>query len=123
MPTRPPYAFCPRTLPASLTPPPPTLVSGYGATFSDKKVLHKAVVPISDLDECNATYTEWGGLGVGQICAGPSDGSAHTCIGDYGAPLYLDGYLYGLAESNLKSGRYTEAAAYTEWIINTINAN
>jgi trypsin len=106
-----------------------TEVSGWGTTSAGgfaSDVLLKVVVPIYDFADCNAAYSGFGGVPVGQICAGLDEGGVDSCQGDSGGPLYFAGNLHGIVSWGNGCaypgypGVYTEAAAYSDWIAATI---
>jgi len=102
----------------------PTQVSGwglievYGLTPGP---LLKADVPIIDYDECSALYG--GDLFPNEICAGTAENLIAACEGDTGGALVYNGTLVGiLSYGNScgvpdRPGRYTNAARYTDWIL------
>ena len=103
-------------------------IAGWGLTKENgfqSSTLREAVVPISDINSCNATYG--GIISDNQYCAGFSDGLMDACKGDSGGPLvqmdiHSTPKLAGIiswGEGCAKPGFptvYTKISSYTSWI-------
>ncbi|XP_076295409.1 trypsin-1 [Lasioglossum baleicum] len=99
------------------------LVTGWGTTNSGTpSVLQKVSVPMISKDKCDKAYTTWGGVPVGEICAGFDAGGKDSCQGDSGGPLVVDGRLAGVVSWGKGCGTakfpgvYTDVAYYRQWI-------
>jgi trypsin len=75
-------------------------VSGWGTQSSGSSSLptrlQAATVYITDREECNSAYSDYGGITENMICAGVTGGGKDACQGDSGGPLVVDGSLVGI---------------------------
>ncbi|XP_015435091.1 PREDICTED: chymotrypsinogen A-like [Dufourea novaeangliae] len=111
------------------------VVSGwgrYGPSQSLSTALLEASVPLLDLEKCTKAYGKSVPIRNGHLCAGHTDGSSGSCVGDSGGPLQCrrpDGVwqLAGVISFGSGCARpgypdvYTRIQYYVKWIRNTIN--
>jgi len=105
-------------------------VSGWGTTESGSgsNVLMKVNLPVFDQTECENIYSSTTNpVSDNMVCAGYTNGTADSCTGDSGGPLFVqntDGtdtligivsYGVGCAEEGYP-GVYTNVARYIDWI-------
>lgn len=88
-------------------------------------MLHEAIVPVVDFDECKNSYGEH--LESHHvICAGYKEGGTDSCAGDSGGPLLIKRnnrwHVYGVTSfgdecaKEGKYGIYSKASVYVDWI-------
>ncbi|XP_031831923.1 chymotrypsinogen A [Nomia melanderi] len=104
----------------------------YGPSQSLSTSLLEASVPLLDLEKCTKAYGKSVPIRSGHLCAGHTDGSSGSCVGDSGGPLQCrrpDGVWQLAGVTSFGSGCarpgypdvYTRIQHYVEWIRNTIN--
>lgn len=88
-------------------------------------MLHQAVVPVVDFDECKNSYGD--DLATHHvICAGYKEGRIDSCAGDSGGPLLIERenkwFVYGVTSFGDECGKegkygiYSKTSAYIDWI-------
>ncbi|XP_058822831.1 trypsin-1-like [Topomyia yanbarensis] len=101
------------------------VVSGWGNTQSateSRANLRAAYVPSVNQQECDQSYTNFGGVTDRMICAGFREGGKDSCQGDSGGPLVANGKLVGVVSWGLGCaqpnypGVYARVAAARDWI-------
>lgn len=101
------------------------VLSGWGAVVEggiSPEVLQSVQVPIVSKEACNEAHGGFGGIPIGQICAGDPQGGKDACQGDSGGPVAIDGRIAGIVSwgsgCGVKGlpGVYTEVAFYRDWI-------
>ncbi|KAL6424468.1 hypothetical protein ACFW04_009906 [Cataglyphis niger] len=106
----------------------------YGPSPSLSTALLEASVPLLNLKECLQAYGTSVPIRKGHLCAGQTDGSSGSCVGDSGGPLQCrrpDGVWQLVGVTSFGSGCarpgypdvYTEIQHYLNWINSTIDAN
>lgn len=105
-------------------------VSGWGTTESghSSNVLMKVDLPVFDQTQCTNIYNgTTNPVSDNMLCAGYTDGTADSCTGDSGGPLFVQNsngtdtligivsFGVGCAEDGYP-GVYTNVSAYIDWI-------
>ncbi|KAG7211799.1 hypothetical protein KM043_011030 [Ampulex compressa] len=104
----------------------------YGPSQSLSTALLEASVPLLHLEECLEAYGKTVPIRKGHLCAGHTDGSSGSCVGDSGGPLQCrrsDGAWQLVGVTSFGSGCarpgypdvYTRIQHYVKWIRNTID--
>ncbi|XP_076230898.1 chymotrypsinogen A [Calliopsis andreniformis] len=104
----------------------------YGPTQALSSGLLEASVPLLDLEKCTKAYGKSVQIRNGHLCAGHTDGSTGSCVGDSGGPLQCrraDGVwqlagIISFGSGCAKPGYpdvYTRIQHYVKWIRNTMN--
>ncbi|XP_006617669.1 chymotrypsin-like elastase family member 2A isoform X2 [Apis dorsata] len=104
----------------------------YGPSQSLSTALLEASVPLLDLEKCTKAYGKSVSLRNGHLCAGHTDGSTGSCVGDSGGPLQCrraDGVWQLAGVTSFGSGCarpgypdvYTKIQYYVKWIRNTMS--
>ncbi|XP_076294082.1 chymotrypsin-like elastase family member 2A isoform X2 [Lasioglossum baleicum] len=104
----------------------------YGPSQSLSTALLEASVPLLDLEKCTKAYGKSVPIRSGHLCAGHTDGSSGSCVGDSGGPLQCrraDGVWQLAGVTSFGSGCarpgypdvYTKVQHYIDWIRNTMN--
>ncbi|XP_078036884.1 chymotrypsin-like elastase family member 2A [Augochlora pura] len=104
----------------------------YGPSQSLSTALLEASVPLLDLEKCIKAYGKSVPIRSGHLCAGHTDGSSGSCVGDSGGPLQCrrpDGVWQLAGVTSFGSGCarpgypdvYTKVQHYVDWIRNTID--
>ncbi|XP_076624424.1 chymotrypsin-like elastase family member 2A [Colletes latitarsis] len=104
----------------------------YGPTQSLSTALLEATVPLLDLEKCTQAYGKSVPIRSGHLCAGHTDGSSGSCVGDSGGPLQCrraDGVWLLAGVTSFGSGCarpgypdvYTKIQHYVGWIRNIMN--
>lgn len=104
----------------------------YGPTQSLSTALLEATVPLLDLEKCTMAYGKSVPIRSGHLCAGHTDGSSGSCVGDSGGPLQCrraDGVWQLAGVTSFGSGCarpgypdvYTRIQHYVGWIRDIIN--
>ncbi|XP_054000934.1 chymotrypsin-like elastase family member 2A isoform X1 [Hylaeus anthracinus] len=104
----------------------------YGPTQSLSTALLEATVPLLDLEKCTQAYGKSVPIRNGHLCAGHTDGSSGSCVGDSGGPLQcrrVDGVWQLAGVTSFGSGCarpgypdvYTSVQHYVGWIRNIMN--
>ncbi|XP_012283872.1 chymotrypsin-like elastase family member 2A [Orussus abietinus] len=115
----------------------PCVASGwgrYGPSPALSTSLQEATVPLLDPKECQKVYSQSVLIRNGHLCAGHTDGSSGSCVGDSGGPLQCrrsngDWQLAGVTSFGSGCARpgypdvYTKVQHYLKWIKNTIGAD
>ncbi|CAB0036559.1 unnamed protein product [Trichogramma brassicae] len=110
------------------------VTSGWGRSGPSpalSSALLEAQVPLLDLADCRRAYGKSVPIGDGHLCAGNTDGSSGSCVGDSGGPLQCrkpDGSWQLVGVTSFGSGCarpgfpdvYTKISHYTDWIRDTI---
>ncbi|XP_043289165.1 chymotrypsin-like elastase family member 2A isoform X2 [Venturia canescens] len=111
------------------------IASGWGRSGpspSLSNALLEANVPILNLEDCQRAYGKGVPIGPGHLCAGHTDGSSGSCVGDSGGPLQCrrrsDGVWQLTGVTSFGSGCarpgfpdvYTRLRYYLDWIKTTI---
>ncbi|XP_015127754.1 chymotrypsin-like elastase family member 2A [Diachasma alloeum] len=113
------------------------VASGWGRSGpspSLSSALLEAKIPLLNIEECKKAYGSTVLLRKGHLCAGHTDGSSGSCVGDSGGPLQCrrsDGVwqLAGITSFGSGCARpgfpdvYTKVQHYVEWIKKTIKNN
>ncbi|XP_066590382.1 chymotrypsinogen A-like [Prorops nasuta] len=105
----------------------------YGPSPSLSNALLEANVPLLQLKDCLQAYGSSVPIHNGHLCAGHTDGSSGSCVGDSGGPLQCrraDGVWRLVGVTSFGSGCarpgfpdvYTRIQHYLKWIKNTIDA-
>nr|CAD7195777.1 unnamed protein product [Timema douglasi] len=103
------------------------VVSGWGVTVNggteySSDLLYITVNIYSDSDCNDKYYADYGGLFVGDFCAGHAEGGIDACQGDSGGPLAAGGKLVGIVSWGDqcalpdRPGVYTRVSYYRDWI-------
>ncbi|XP_043509851.1 chymotrypsin-like elastase family member 2A isoform X3 [Frieseomelitta varia] len=106
----------------------------YGPSQSLSTALLEASVPLLDLEICMKAYGKSVPLRRGHLCAGHTDGSTGSCVGDSGGPLQCrraDGVWQLAGVTSFGSGCarpgypdvYTRIQYYVKWIRNIMSNN
>ncbi|XP_077286323.1 chymotrypsin-like elastase family member 2A [Arctopsyche grandis] len=112
-------------------------VTGWGRSQTNGSLtdtLLEASVPPLPIEACMGKYPENLPLRAGHLCAGNTDGSSGTCVGDSGGPLQCFGddgrwMLKGITSFGSGCAKpgvpdvYTYVPHYMSWIKNVINTN
>ncbi|KAI4501794.1 hypothetical protein M0802_003129 [Mischocyttarus mexicanus] len=104
----------------------------YGPSPSLSTALLEASVPLLNLEECLHAYGKSVPILNGHLCAGHTDGSSGSCVGDSGGPLQCrrsDGVWQLVGVTSFGSGCarpgypdvYTRIQHYLNWIKNIID--
>ncbi|EFN88238.1 chymotrypsinogen A [Harpegnathos saltator] len=104
----------------------------YGPSPSLSTALLEANVPLLNLEECLQVYGTLVPIRKGHLCAGHTDGSTGSCVGDSGGPLQCrraDGVWQLAGVTSFGSGCarpgypdvYTRIQHYLNWIKKTIS--
>jgi trypsin len=75
------------------------VVTGWGTLSSGSSLstqLQAVNVTIISPEQCNAVYSNYGGITENMICAAVTGGGKDACQGDSGGPLAVNGILAGL---------------------------
>ncbi|XP_015596241.1 chymotrypsin-like elastase family member 2A isoform X2 [Cephus cinctus] len=113
------------------------VASGWGRSGpspSLSSALLEASVPLLNLEECKKAYGQSVPIRGGHLCAGHTDGSSGSCVGDSGGPLQCrradgDWLLVGITSFGSGCARpgypdvYTRIQHYLNWIKDTMNAD
>ncbi|XP_055546698.1 trypsin-1-like [Wyeomyia smithii] len=100
-------------------------VTGWGNTQNvneSRQNLRSARVPVVNQQDCNRSYSLYGGVTDRMICAGLQEGGKDACQGDSGGPLVANGKLVGVVSWGLGCaqpnypGVYSRVAAVRDWI-------
>ncbi|XP_026671226.1 chymotrypsin-like elastase family member 2A [Ceratina calcarata] len=104
----------------------------YGPTQSLSTALLEASVPLLDLEKCTKAYGKSVPIRSSHLCAGNTDGSSGSCVGDSGGPLQCrraDGVWQLAGVTSFGSGCarpgypdvYTRIQSYVKWIKNIMD--
>ncbi|XP_063226626.1 tryptase beta-2-like isoform X2 [Bacillus rossius redtenbacheri] len=94
--------------------------------------LLESQIPLRDNSACQAKYGKWVAIRAGHLCAGHTDGSTGTCVGDSGGPLQCKQhgrwFLAGITSFGSGCAKpgypdvYTRLSFYLPWIMKKINS-
>nr|CAD7458086.1 unnamed protein product [Timema tahoe] len=93
-----------------------------GGTEYSSDLLYITANIYSDSDCNDKYYADYGGLFVGDFCAGHAEGGIDACQGDSGGPLAAGGKLVGIVSWGDqcalpdRPGVYTRVSYYRDWI-------
>jgi trypsin len=110
-----------------------SVVTGWGTLSSGSSSLPSrlqvATVPIVSREECDASYSAYGGITENMICAAVEGGGKDACQGDSGGPLVVDGLLAGLVSwgagcaEPLYPGVYSNVASLRSFVTQETGVN
>ncbi|XP_048514024.1 chymotrypsin-like elastase family member 2A isoform X1 [Athalia rosae] len=113
------------------------VASGWGRSGPSPSLstaLLEASVPLLDVEECEVAYGQSVPIRSGHLCAGHTDGSTGSCVGDSGGPLQCrrengEWELAGVTSFGSGCARpgypdvYTRVRHYLTWIRDTMKAD
>ncbi|XP_046735509.1 chymotrypsin-like elastase family member 2A [Diprion similis] len=113
------------------------VASGWGRSGPSPALstaLLEASVPLLELEDCEIAYGQTVPIRGGHLCAGHTDGSTGSCVGDSGGPLQCrrangDWELAGVTSFGSGCAQpgypdvYTRVKHYVTWIRDTIRAD
>jgi trypsin len=109
------------------------VVTGWGTLSSGTSELSASLqavnVTIVSREQCNAAYSDYGGITKNMICAGVSGGGRGACQGDSGGPLAVQRELAGIVswgvgcDKDFYPGVYSSVASLRDFIADQSGVN